>query len=126
MLFLERLWKTQEQEQTQKNLNMLFNGRNYAINCIEDYDSMILEAKTKSAEELKEQDGTELKILTPKQLLQRLPIALAQVKADNNSESLLNDIREIAYSLSQSKETTKKSYSDIIKSIPIQKWILYL
>ena len=103
MLFLERLWKTQEQEQTQKNLNMLFNGRNYAIDCIEDYDSMILEAKTKSAEELK-----------------------AQVKADNNSESLLNEIREIAYSLSQSKETTKKSYSDIIKSIPIQKWILYL
>ena len=40
-----------------------------------------------------------LKILTPKQMLQRLPIALAQVKAGNNSESLLNEIRQIVYSL---------------------------
>ena len=40
-----------------------------------------------------------LKILTPKQMLQRLRIALAQVKAGNNSESLLNEIRQIAYSL---------------------------
>ena len=94
---------------------MLSNGRNDATNCIEDYGSMILEAKTKAAEELKEQDGTELKILTPKQLLQRLPIALAQVKAGNNSESLLNEIREIVYSLYQSKEITKKSYSNIIQ-----------
>ena len=38
-----------------------------------------------------------LKILTPKQMLQRLPIALAQVKAGNNSESLLNEIRQIVY-----------------------------
>ena len=53
--------------------------------------------------------GTGLKILTPKQLLQRLPIALAQVKAGNNSESLLNEIRQIVYSLYQSKEITKKS-----------------
>ena len=44
------------------------------------------------------QNGTKgkgLKILTPKQMLQRLPIALAQVKASNNSESLLNEIRQI-------------------------------
>ena len=40
-----------------------------------------------------QQKGTEFKILTYKQMLQRLPIALAQVKADNNSESLLNEIR---------------------------------
>ena len=43
--------------------------------------------------------GTGLKILTPKQMLQRLLIALAQVKAGNNSESLLNKIRQIVYSL---------------------------
>ena len=41
-------------------------------------------------------------------MLQRLPIALAQVKAENNSESLLNEIRQIAYSLYQSKQITKK------------------
>ena len=48
-------------------------------------------------------DNSKLKILTPKQMLQRLPIALAQVKAGNNSEDLLNEIREIIYSLYQLK-----------------------
>ena len=56
-----------------------------------------------------------LKILTPKQMLQRLPIALAQVKAGNNSENLLNEIREIIYSLYQSKEITKKVYNNLMK-----------
>ena len=51
-------------------------------------------------------EGKGLKILTPKQMLQGLPIALAQVKAGNNSESLLNEIRQIVYSLYQSKEIT--------------------
>ena len=64
-----------------------------------------------------ETKGTELKILTPKQLLQRLPIALAKVRAGNNSESLLNKIRQIVYSLYQSKQITKKVYINIIKSI---------
>ena len=44
----------------------------------------------------KKKKGTGLKILTPNQILKRLPIALAQVKAGNNSESLLNEIRQIA------------------------------
>ena len=96
---------------------MLFNGRNAAINFIEGYSSMILESKKRAAEEIKEQDGTELKILTPKQMLQRLSIALAQVKAGNNSENLLNEISQIVYSLYQSKEITKKVYYNIIKSI---------
>ena len=64
-----------------------------------------------------ETKGTGLKILTPKQMLQRLPIALAQVKAGNNSESLLNEIRQIVYSLYQSKQITKKVCNNIIKSI---------
>ena len=50
---------------------------------------------------LKSTTGTGLKILTPKQLLQRLPIALAQLKAGNYSESLLNEIRQVAYSMYQ-------------------------
>ena len=61
--------------------------------------------------------GKGLKILTPKQMLQRLPIALTQVKAGNNSENLLNEIRQIVYSLYQSKEITKKVYNNIIKSL---------
>ena len=58
--------KTEKQKDTLANLNMLFNGRNDAINFIEGYDSMILEAEKKTAEDLAEQDGTGLKILTPK------------------------------------------------------------
>ena len=53
-------------------------------------------------------EGTGLKILTPKQMLQRLPIALAQVKADNTSENVLNEIHQIIYSLYRDKEVTKK------------------
>ena len=71
------------------------------------------EAKTKASK------GTRFKILTPKQMLQRLPIALVQVKAGNNSENLLNEIRQIVYSLYQSKQITKKVYNNIIKSINI-------
>ena len=55
-----------------------------------------------------ETKGMGLKILSPKQMLQGLPIALALVKAGNNSESLLNEIRQIVYSLYQSKQITKK------------------
>ena len=67
----------------------------------------------------KETKGKGFKILTPKQMLQRLPIARAQVKAGNNSESLLNEIRKIVYSLYQSKQITKKVYNNLIKSINI-------
>ena len=66
---------------------------------------MILKAK-KAAEKLTK--GKRLKILTPKQLLQRLPIALAQVKVGNASEHLLTEIRQIIHSLYQSKQIAKK------------------
>ena len=53
-------------------------------------------------------------------MLKRLPIALAQVKAESiNSESLLNEIRQIVYSLYRSKEITKKVYNNIINSIKV-------
>ena len=76
---------------------------------------MILEAKKLA----KEQEGTGLKILTPNQMLKRLPIALAQIKGSNNSESLSNEIRQIVYFLYRSKEITKKVYNNIIKSIKL-------
>ena len=63
--------------------------------------------------------GTGLKVLTPKQMLQRLPIDLAQIKAGNNSESLLNEITQIVYSLYQSNKITKKVYNNIIKLIKV-------
>ena len=96
--------KNANQKNTLPNINIHFNARNNAIKFIEDYGSIILEAK----ELAKEQERTGLKILTPNQMLKRLPIALAQIKADNNSESLLNEIRQIVYSLYRSKQITKK------------------
>ena len=62
---------------------------------------------------------TGLKILTPKQMVQRLPIALVQIKAGNNSGSLLNEIRQIVYYLHQSKEISKYVYNNIIKPIQL-------
>ena len=66
-----------------------------------------------------ETKGKGLKTLTHKQMLQRLPIDLTRVKAGNNSESLFNEIRQIIYSLYQSKQITKKVYNNIIKSINV-------
>ena len=73
---------------------------------------------TKSAETcILNTDDSKLKILTPKQMLQRLPIVLAQVIAGNNSERLLNKIRQIIYSLHKAKEITKKVYNNLMKSL---------
>ena len=61
-----------------------------------------------SESEYKAKYAIELKILTSKEMLQRLPIALAQVKAGSDSENLLNEMRQTVYSLYQSKDITKK------------------
>ena len=111
---IRRRNKSKIKRETLININNLYNARDMAIKFIEDYGSMILEAKRLAKEE-----GEGLKILTPNQMLKRLPIALAQVKAGNNSESLLNEIRQIVYSLYRSKEITKKVYNNIIKSIKV-------
>ena len=58
-------------------------------------------------------------MLSPKQMLQRLPRALAQVKASNTSENLLNEVRQITYNLYQEKEVTKKVYNNMINSIKL-------
>ena len=63
---------------------------------------------------MKETQDEDLKILTPKQMLQRLLIALAQVKAGNTSKNLLNEIRQMIYFLYRAKETTKKVYNKIM------------
>ena len=107
--------KSANQKSPFANMTIHYSPRNSAIKFIEDYSSMILEAKKLA----KEQEGTGIKILTPNQMLKRLPIALAQIKAGNNSESLLNEIRRIVYSLYRSKEITKKVYNNIINSIKV-------
>ena len=62
--------------------------------------------------------GSGLKILTSKQMLNRLPILLAQIQAGYNSLKLKNEIRQILYSLYRSKVLTKTVYNNLIKSIP--------
>ena len=85
---------------------------------LDPFESKIFLTKSKGAGILNP-DPSKLKVLTPKQMLQRWPIALAHIKAGNNSESLLNEIRQIVYYLYQSKQITKKVYNNIIKSINI-------
>ena len=63
------------------------------------------------------QEGKGIKILTPNQMLNRLPITLAQLKAGNNSEKLKNEIRQLLYSLYRSKNMTKQLYNNLIKHI---------
>ena len=107
--------KTTELKETINNLEKFYNSREEVTNFFGDYIEMLSDAKYHEKQD--ETKGTGLKILTPKQMFQRLPIALAQVKADDNFESLLNEIRQIVYSLYQSKQMTKKVYNNIIESI---------
>ena len=79
----------------------------------DDFSRIVSEAKYKT------EDGEGLKVITPKQMLQRLPITLVQVKAGNTSEKLLNEIRQIMYSLYRAKEITKKVYNNIINSVKV-------
>ena len=84
---------------------------NHKKNLFDDYSRILSEVKYKS------KYGEGLKILTPKQMLQRLPIALALVRAGNTSENLPNEIKQILYSLYQEKEINKKVYSNTMNLI---------
>ena len=73
-----------------------------------------------SAVERRNQEGKGIKILTPNQMLSRLSISLAQLKAGNNSEKLKNEIRQLLYSLYRSKNMTKQVYNNLVKYIWIK------
>ena len=105
--------KKKEKEIVKENMLNFYMGREVVLNA---FRSKIFSTKSKGST-LLNIDNSKLKILTPKQMLQRLPTALAQVKAGNNSENLLNEIRQIVYSLYQSKEITKKVYNNLIRSL---------
>ena len=94
------------------NIKTLYQSQKKVIKLFDDYSLIISKVKYK----IKQGEG--LKILTPKQTLQRLPIALAQVKAGNTSENLL-EIRQIIYSLYQTNEITQKVYNNIVNSMKI-------
>ena len=78
-------------------MHNFFEGRE---NVLDVFESKIFSIKSKGkGAGILNANHSKLKLLTPKQMLQRLPIALAQIKAGNNSESLLNEIRQTIYSL---------------------------
>ena len=121
---------TKAQDPEQKKLNSdvldsvlaLFKGRELMYNAFRSgiFHRLEKSQEGEGANEMSRVNASErLKILTPNQMLKRLLIALAQVKAGNNSESLLNEIRQIVYSLYRSKEITEKVYNNIINSIKV-------
>ena len=100
-------WQKDLKEITLDNLNKFYRAREMVLN---GFKSKIFLAKS-TGTGLFNTDNSKLKVLTPKQMLQRLPIPLAQVKAGNSSENLF------IYSLYQSKEITKKVYNNLMKSL---------
>ena len=107
--------KSDKQLYTITNVKNLYDSRQKIIDLFNSYSKIRSEAIYKSNQNETKEKG--LKILTPKQMLQRLPIAFAQVKTGTNSENLLNEIMQIIYSLYQSKEITKIVYNNLMKSL---------
>ena len=94
--------KSEEQKSALENIKLLYKSRKVVIKLFDDYCSVVSEAKCKT------KYGEGLKVLSPKQMLQRLPIALEQVKTGNTSENLLNVIRQIINSLYQQRKLLRK------------------
>ena len=106
--------KTTKQKEVINNITRFCLSREEVVNFFRDYVEMLSDTNYNAKEN--EAKGKGLKILTPTQMIQRFPIALA-VKAGNNSENLLNEIRQSNYSLHQSKEITKKVHNNLMKSL---------
>ena len=124
--------KTKESKTKKQNtfdsVNVLYEGRELTLNSFRSGKFPIKSTQGKGCHicwlrvlwtypDSKAFDRTQLKILTPKQMLQRLPMITAQVKARNTSENLLNEMRQIIYSLYQAKEIAKKVYNNTKNSI---------
>ena len=97
-----------DKKKTFESVNAPYEGR-----------ELILNAFRSGIFPIKETKDEGVKILTPKQTLQRIPIGLAQVKAGNTFKNLLTEIRQIIFSLYQAKEITKKVYNKIMNSIKV-------
>ena len=108
---LKGRFKSEEQKSALENIKLLYESRKATIELFNEYSSIASESKYKI------KYGECLKILNPKQMLQRLPMALAQVKVGNTFENLLNGIRQTTYSLYRANEIIKKVYKNIMNSI---------
>ena len=88
---LKEGYKLEKQKNVIKSIRTLKKSREKVFKLFNDYSKIPSKAEYRSIY------GEGLKILTPRQMLQRLPVAFAQLKADNRSENLLNEIRQIKY-----------------------------
>ena len=95
---LKGRFKSKEKKSALENIKLLYESTQTTTELFNEYSSFVSEAKYRT------RHGEGFKILTSKQILQRLPIALAQVKAGNTSEKLLNEITQVIYSLYQAKK----------------------
>ena len=113
-------WKTQKKNDRKKmflKTYIIFLGREKVLNA---FDSKIFPIKIEGRSFSDSvSDHSNLEILAPKQMLERLPIVFAQVKAGNTSENLLNEIRQIVCSSYWAKEITEKVYNNIVNSIKV-------
>ena len=91
--------KTDDQKEVINNLDIFYHSREEVFNFFRDYTGMMFDCSYQAKQDETKETG--LKILTSKQMFQRLPIAIAQVQTGNNSKSLLNEIIPIVYSLYQ-------------------------
>ena len=103
-------FKSEQQKSALENVKLLYKSRQVVFKFLNKYSLIASESKHKA------KYGEGLKILSPKQMLQRLPIDLAQAKAGNKSENLLKEIRQIIFSLYREKEIIKKVYNNITNS----------
>ena len=104
-----------EDEIKNKRLDYLKDFAKNIINANQKLDAMPTLEKEEDAAQ--RQEGQGLKILTPKQMIIRLPILLAQLKAGNNSQKLQNEIRQLLYHLYRSKNLSKTVYNHLISTI---------
>ena len=94
--YIEIGGKPPEQEKVITNLENFYKSKEEVFNFYRDYPKLFFDASNEAKQD--ETIGTGIKILAPTQMLQRLPKVLAQVKAGNQSETLLNEIKQIVYS----------------------------
>ena len=124
---LKDLYKTNDKEKNSLLVNVINSGLKDLMEennkmpkkerQIEKSDKIVKIVKRILKFNKQQQSGTGLKILTPSQILSRLPITLAQLKAGNNSEKFKNEIRQLLYSFYCSKNITKQVYNNLINYI---------
>ena len=124
MIWQKKLFEIKDKK---KNNDFVKEIKNRWSKIKDEIEEMSEEKKEESNKMLKNcwrQSGEDIKILTPNQMLSRLPISLAQLEEGNNSNKFKNEIRQLLYSLYHSKNMTKQVYNNLIKHIWIKNIII--